>query len=316
MSASTSGTGKGRVLIVEDENENYRKLRDHLEEQGFHVEKRIDTESELRHYLEAAKAGKKWYEFVMIDIDLSYSAEPDNGIDIYHRVLHEFPEETYIIYSHQDLDEFRSRINQLMYRNVELVLLDEVLGRMNIRFHLTRLVQRVPANRVFIIHGRNHDKLVRMKRLLHHGFGLAVIEWEDARTNAQSLRNYIFDIVLSGIEMSHLTVALFTDDEIVELRREFRTTDDIDATLTREKRRQARPNVYIEAGYAIGVRPKRTIFVEWPDRKKLFASPSDFQGIHALRFEDTPEGREALRKRLEDARCTLAPARNWRTMRL
>lgn len=176
--------------------------------------------------------------------------------------------------------------------------------------------QKVAANKLFIVHGRNQDKERKIRKLLTRGFGLEVVDWEDARRNARSQRDYIFDIVLSGIQMSHATLALFRDDEVVELRKKFRAIDDIDGALKGEKRRQSRPNVYIEAGYAIGVRPKRTIFVEWPDRKKYFVSPSDFQGIHALRFENTPEGREALRSRLEDARCRLSLASNWKNMRL
>jgi len=308
---------KSRVLIVDDKAENYKKLRSYLEKENFIVEKRIDTEDQLREYLQRAKSEKNWYEFVMIDIDLKRSGEISNGIQIYLSVLHDFPEETYIIYSSQDIDQFRKDINRLMYhRHVELLLLDEVLGRMNMRFHLSRLIQKVPPNRVFIIHGRNHNKLKKIRKLLTAGFGLDIVEWEDALRNSQSQRDYIFDTVLSGIQMSHVTIALFTDDEIVELRKKFRIFDDIDGTLKRIKRRQSRPNVYIEAGYAMGVRPQRTIFVAWPDREKYFVSPSNFQGIHVLRFDDVPEARQALKDRLENARCRLSMARNWKTMSL
>lgn len=316
MSARSKLEMKRRVLIVDDRSKNYNKLRDYLQKEGFDVEKRIDTENQLREHLQKAKEQKIWYEFVMIDIDLSKSGEKSNGIQIYLSVLHDFREETYIIYSSQDVDQFRDDINRLMYRDVELVLLDEVLHRMNIGFHMSRLIQKVPSNKVFVIHGRHDTKLNKLVKLLTQGFGLEVVKLEEARRNAQSPRDYIFDIVLSGIEISHVSIALFTDDELVELRKKFRTVEDLDESLKRTKRRQARPNVYIEAGYAIGVRPKRTIFLEWPDRQKYFVAPSDFQGIHSIRFDDSPEARTVLKDRLEDARCRLSPVKNWKTMRL
>jgi len=226
----------------------------------------------------------------MIDIDLSLSGEKENGIQVYNSIVHDFPDETYIIYSGQDIDELRKQINRLMYRDVQLVLLDEVINKQNLRYHFNRLIQAVPRNRVFIVHGRNIEKKNEVINLLKL-FNLEVVEWEDARERAQSSRNYIYDIVIKGIEMSHLTLVLFTDDEEVELRKQFLTPSDHESNNTIEKRRQSRANVYIEAGYAMGIRPKRTIFLEYPDRNKFFESPSDFAGMHSIRFRGTPNDR-------------------------
>lgn len=305
-----------RVLICDDNQEQYKKIKLCLAEDNIECSKRIKNEDELLEALRKANENRNWYDFVMIDIDLRESGEVNNGIQVYFSVVHEYPDETYIIYSSQDIDEVRKQINRLMYRDVQLVLLDEVINKNNIRYHLNRLIQAIPRNRLFLVHGRNHNKRDKITKLLKDYFRLEIVQWEDARERAQSVRNYIYDIVMKGIEMSHLTLVLFTDDEEVELRNKLCGPDDHERRTINMKRRQSRSNVYIEAGYAMGIRPNRTIFIEWPDRVKYFESPSDFAGMHTIRYKDTPEDRETLKRRLEAARCKFEPKRGWKTSSL
>jgi hypothetical protein len=112
--------------------------------------------------------------------------------------------------------------------------------------------------------------------------------------------------------MSHATVVLFTDDETVRLRPQLVKKSDPDSE--RDEQHQARPNVYIEAGYARGLRQKGTVFVDWPDAPKLFRPASDFQGVHAVRFDGGLQSRKVLSLRLQDARCLVTEKRDWTTM--
>jgi hypothetical protein len=48
---------------------------------------------------------------------------------------------------------------------------------------------------------------------------------------------------------------------------------------------------YGGAGYAIGKRPKKTVFLEWVDERRKFESPSDFAGVNVVRFDGGEESR-------------------------
>jgi predicted nucleotide-binding protein len=308
-------TGPQRVLVCDDDAKKYGKLKRYLESEGFVCDDRVETQGEVEQALRRAQEKREWYQIVMLDMDLSMGAEPGtNGAQLYFNLLHEFPNETYVIYSSQDADQFRVEINRLMYRDVKFVLLDGLLREKNIRLHLESLVSRTDPTRVFLVHGRNHKRKDGLVKLLTKGFGLEVVGWEDARERASSRRDYIFEIVMKGIEMSHVTVVLFTDDELVELKKSLQSPADKGSS---QERRQARANVYIEAGYAMGVRPGRTIFVEWPMKGRFdFTSPSDFSGLHTIRFNGDKGSKAVLKRRLEAARCTLTAAADWETMSL
>src|SRR5260221_3681391 len=120
-------------------------------------------------------------------------------------------------------------------------------------------------------------------------------------------------MVLKGIELSQASGLLSTNDKTAILRRDLRLRSD--KTLEKE-RRQSRPNVYVEAGYARGLRPNRTLFVEWPTNQKSFLGPSDFAGIHTIRFDGQRRSRELLKRRLEFARCELSLSPAWASMKL
>jgi len=309
----TATVSKPTVLICDDVEKNYTKLRRYLESEGFECAERVESENEVREALRIAQEEKKWYQFVMLDMDLSMStvATP-NGSQLYHNILPDYPNETYIIYSGQDAEKYRDEINRLMYRDVQFVLLDTLFKEKNIRLHLARIIGRTDPARVFLVHGQNHDKRRRLMQLLEGGFGLKTVKWEDARDRVTTQRDYVYEIVMAGIEMSHLTIVLFTDDEIVRLRDKFKKEN-----KRGPERRQSRANVYIEAGYALGIRPRRTVFVEWPEKGKFdFTAPSDFGGIHVVRFDGKEGSRDVLRRRLEAARCTIRTSADWKTMRL
>jgi len=307
-----------RVLICDDDPNQYGILSTYLEREGFHCDPRVDRFEDLRSKIIDSYRLRQWYSFIMIDIDLSKSGEQYTGIDCYSHLSAEFPGEAYVIYTSEDVNPFRQKMNRLLYRDVELVLLEKLIDKEDIRFYLKRIVQEHNYSKIFIVQGRNDEKVGKISRLLTKGFGLEVIAWQDARDQVRSDHKSVFDIVLAGIEMSACTLVLLTDDEEVELRSEFRIKSDFEENRGKagEKRRQARPNVYIEAGYAFGRRPNRTVFVEWPDRIDLFEAPSDWGGIYTVRFDDGPQSREHLKRVLENARCQLKPRKDWKSMKV
>lgn len=78
------------------------------------------------------------------------------------------------------------------------------------------------------------------------GLGLAIVDFS-AASAGPTTSGYIWEIVRHGIQKFHATVVLFTDEESVDLGRSFRKPGDA------VQHRQARPNVYIEAAFAMGL---------------------------------------------------------------
>ena len=288
-----------RVLIVDDTPRIYRKIRSLLEAESFECVDRVENLEGAKKELEAASKSRLWFSFILIDLDLSQAGEPWNGLHVYEHLYRDFPNETYIVYSRHDADSFRDEINRVAFRDVQLLLLDEIFTQKTLSLALARVTTSAPTNTVFLVHGRHAKKVSRLTNVLKKNFGLDIVDMEKAREAVVSGPGYIFEIVLRGIQMSHATVVLFTDDESTSLNPKLVQKGE------RRNVRRARPNVYIEAGYAMGVRPKRTIFVEWMDEPNQYVGPSDFDGIHTLQFRDTPQGYRALQQRLEAARCTL-----------
>lgn len=126
---------------------------------------------------------------------------------------------------------------------------------------------------VFVVHGRDEavrEDIYKFLRVV----GLKVITWGDAvglgkgsQTNAQ--------IVRQGIESAQAVIVLFTPDEIAGLR------PDLDDTGGR-RRRQPRPNVLFEAGWAFGAHQAKTIVVE----VGMTHHVSDIDGFNNVRMRD------------------------------
>ncbi len=296
-------TTRGRVLIVDDNDDHYRVLRRYFRKEGFSADKQAKGELSARAALAAAQAERQWFDLVFIDLNLSAGGESSDGVQVYQSLVIDYPHEEYVIYSSQDVDRFRQQLNRLLFRDVLFVLLDELLTQENLSLQLSRIVRAIDKRKIFLVSGRDVGKNIAMERLLRDGFGLDVISWEDARERVTARSDVNWEIALRGIEMSHATVVLFTDEERVALEQSMQQPGDPEHGGL--QRRQARPNVYIEAGYAYGLRPKRTIFVEWPRAGAVITAPSDFAGVHVVRFDGSVSTRATLKRRLEAARCLI-----------
>jgi hypothetical protein len=101
----------------------------------------------------------------------------------------------------------------------------------------------------------------------------------------------------AAFSQAQAVVVLSTPDDIAYLRRDLASEGDPENETS--PRGQARPNVFYEAGMAMGRFPNRTIFVEAGTMRPA----SDLEGIHAVRLGEGPECRRDLAKRLEDAGC-------------
>jgi predicted nucleotide-binding protein len=151
---------------------------------------------------------------------------------------------------------------------------------------------------VFVIHGRDMKRKKAMFDFLR-AIGLRPIEWEQARAMTGTAAPYIGEILETAFGRAQAVVALFTGDDEARLRPGMQEEGDAEEPLTP----QARANVLFEAGMAMGMHPKRTIFIEVGQLRPF----SDIGGRHTIRFSSAASVsiRQEIAARLRDAGCTV-----------
>jgi predicted nucleotide-binding protein len=158
------------------------------------------------------------------------------------------------------------------------------------------LAPRQDSKRIFIIYGRNHKAVSELKKFLN---ALGLRDWTFDQVSFELGPNpVISDIVRRGVSGAQAVIALFTPDEYVSLEPMLRFSSDDDKEV---RRWQPRPNVLYEAGLAMGMNKEGTLFVTI-GKVDL---PSDLDGIHRIRLNNSNESRHLLRKRLEAAGCEI-----------
>ena len=152
------------------------------------------------------------------------------------------------------------------------------------------------AHNVFVIHGRNAQIKQSMFDFLR-SIDLRPLEWSQLVASTRSGSPYIQTVLNQAFVQAQATIVLLTPDDVAMLNNSLWMKDDPEY----EKRLtgQARPNVLLEAGMAIALNREQTIFVEIGELRPF----SDMAGIHTLRFDGSPNSRQALVSRLKTAGC-------------
>ena len=148
------------------------------------------------------------------------------------------------------------------------------------------------ADTVFVVHGRNKAAFVAMEKFLSF-CRIRVLSWSDAKRLAIGPNPTTFSIVKAGLDHAGGILVLFTPDEIAHLKQEYRKPGDSDDEFRPSG--QARPNVLLEAGMALGLAPDRTIFVRSDSVRRI----SDIDGLNWI----TMNGSWDDRSELIDALC-------------
>ncbi|MET0622466.1 MAG: L-histidine N(alpha)-methyltransferase [Pyrinomonadaceae bacterium] len=147
-----------------------------------------------------------------------------------------------------------------------------------------------PANKVFVVHGRN-IKAKEQIFIFLRALGLEPIEWEQAVSLTGMAAPHTLDIVKAGLEVAQCVVVLLTGDEIVKLR---------PAYGVEPYRLQPRPNVLLEAGWALGVAgQQRTILVCFEEIRRI----SDIDGLNYILLSNNSDSKNAFVSRLKNAGC-------------
>ena len=163
------------------------------------------------------------------------------------------------------------------------------------------------AQDVFVVHGRNSAARNAMFEFLR-SIGLHPLEWSEATIYTGKPSPYIGEILDAAFSKAHAFVVLFTPDDEARLRQEFRV--DGDPPHETELTGQARPNVFFEAGMAMGRYPEWTVFVELGSLRPF----TDTAGLHVIRMDGSSQRRQELAQRLEAAGCPVRlEGTDWHT---
>ena len=152
------------------------------------------------------------------------------------------------------------------------------------------------ADHVFLVHGRSLRERDAFAHLLR-SIGLKPIEWEQAAAWTGVATPYVGEVLAAGFAHARAVVVLLTGDDEARLREPHWRTDD--EPFEREYSPQPRPNVLFEAGYAMASHPDRTLLIQIGPLRPF----SDAGGRHVIRFQDTPDCRRLIARRLETAGC-------------
>jgi predicted nucleotide-binding protein len=151
---------------------------------------------------------------------------------------------------------------------------------------------------VFVVYGRDVNAKRGIFQFLR-AIGLNPIDFLRAVESTGKAAPYIGEVLEAAFKQAQAVLVLMTPDDEVQLREEFRTSEDevFESQLTG----QPRPNVIFEAGMALGLFPDRTVLVELGKIRPI----SDLSGRHVVRLNNSSQARQTLAKRLKQAGCSV-----------
>jgi predicted nucleotide-binding protein len=150
---------------------------------------------------------------------------------------------------------------------------------------------------VFVIHGRDDQARKALWAFLQ-AIDLHPLDWEEVVQRTGRPSPYMGEVLKEAFEHNQAAIVLLTPDDGAYLHPSLQGTDEpaYETGVTG----QARPNVLLEAGMALGLQPERTVVIEIGRLRPV----SDLAGLNVIRFNGTVESLNKIVNRLTTAGCT------------
>lgn len=160
----------------------------------------------------------------------------------------------------------------------------------------SRPARATDKRRVFLVHGRD-GRLVNHLMGFLEALNLAPMEWDELvsltiTSKGEGGNPSVMSIIQTGFETAAGCVVLFTPDDEARLRGPLHSMGDPKWEF--ELGGQPRPNVLLEAGFALGWDISRTLIVSIGSLRSV----SDLAGMHIARLDNSPGARNAVAQRL------------------
>jgi len=190
-----------------------------------------------------------------------------------------------------------------------MVVAQRLLGKQVIhqssKSNATDVQTRSPvARNVFVVYGRDAQARREMFRFLR-AIGLKPIDFSEASESTGKASPYIGEVLEAAFAQAQAVLVIMTPDDEARLREPLLTSDD--EPFESQLNGQPRPNVIFEAGMALGLFPDRTVLVELGKLRPI----SDLSGRHVIRLKNSPQSKQQLAKRLENAGCAVDLKGDW-----
>lgn len=156
-------------------------------------------------------------------------------------------------------------------------------------------LNRRDRRKIFVVHGRDlasRDALFDFLRSL----GLQPIEWSEALRSTKIGSPSILEVVSSGMDFPQVIIVLLTPDDKGGTKTRYQWNDPVDERMFAG---QPRLNVVFEAGRALAILPKDTIFV----RRGRIRRFTDIDGLSMYTLGPNVQWRAELRQCLIDHDC-------------
>ncbi|MEC5193098.1 MULTISPECIES: nucleotide-binding protein [unclassified Arthrobacter] len=151
---------------------------------------------------------------------------------------------------------------------------------------------------VFIVHGRNTAARDELAKFLRH-LDAKPISWTEAAALTKKPSPTTMEIINAGMAKAQAIVVIFTPDDEAQLKSKYVKADD--GLHEKQLTGQARQNVLLEAGMALGAAPGRTVLVRLGQIRMI----SDIEGINWIDLGDGWDARTRLRDALVNANVSL-----------
>ncbi|MHA6969373.1 TIR domain-containing protein (plasmid) [Glutamicibacter bergerei] len=168
----------------------------------------------------------------------------------------------------------------------------------------TTPTQSKDPRKVFIVHGRDTQTKDTLEQFLRY-IEVSSLDWAEARRLTNSSSPTTLEIVQAGLNNAQAVIVIFTPDDEARLKDEFHNP--FDGYDERKPTGQARQNVILEAGMALGIDAKRTVLV----RRGKTRDISDIAGMHWLNLNNEWNDRSMLVDALVSAGVTVSRNRNF-----
>lgn len=149
---------------------------------------------------------------------------------------------------------------------------------------------------VFVVHGRDEPARKALFDFLR-AIGLNPLEWDQLVGMTGHSSPTLSQVIRVCLPQARAVVVLLTPEDVVRLHPELHDPFESEAEI--REGMQARPNVLLEMGIALGMNPERTVILLVGEHRPV----TDLGGINYIRVTDGPGFRQKLVSRLRSAGC-------------
>jgi predicted nucleotide-binding protein len=149
---------------------------------------------------------------------------------------------------------------------------------------------------VFVVHGRDEDARRALFEFLR-ALDLKPLQWETLVQETGSAAPSLREAIGQGLAVSTAVIVLMTPDDIVRLHPELHTQPESPDEITDNM--QARPNVLVELGMALAVKPDQTMLVYLGEQRPV----TDLGDINYVQIGSEIDWRNKIANRLRQAGC-------------